>query len=75
MSEEEKDALVKEMVLTARQLFPEQAAQAEAWIDRQLKSYGLSYVKLRLDEQWEQHSVNPLLWFGLGIAVVWLVQK
>ena len=75
MTDEEKDELVKELVLMARQIFPNQTAEAEAWIDRQVKSYGFSYVKMRTAEAWDLYSVNPLIWLAAGAAIFWMVKK
>lgn len=74
---EQEDIIIKNILDTARQLWPEKTAQAEQWINQQLMSYGISYAKYQAQQAaaavqpWLQ---SPIVW-AVGAYVFFKVFK
>lgn len=77
LGETDTDRLVKNVMDTARGLFPEQTAQAEQWVNATLTQYGISYAKyqaeqkLALAQPWLE---SPIVWFVGAFILIKLIR-
>ena len=77
LGDAETDAIVKNILDIAHDLFPAETAQAESWINERLAEYGISYAKYQAEKAamtiypWLQ---NPITWI-VGAFILWRVFK
>jgi hypothetical protein len=77
LGESETDVVVRNILDSARSIFPVQTAEAEAWINARLADYGISYARYQAERMvsvtypWLQ---NPLVWI-VGAWIVWKIFK
>lgn len=76
--DENVDAVLRELMNTARSIWPEQTAEAEAWIAARAASYGIDYAKYKAGQAYQAASEwvsNPLILLGLGLLGGYLIFK
>ena len=73
LGDSETDVIVRNVIDTARGIWPEQTTQAESWINQQLAQYGISYAKYQAERTamtvypWLQ---SPITW-AIGAFLLW----
>jgi hypothetical protein len=78
LGDEQIDSIIRSVVESARSLFPQQTAEAEAWITARLANYGVDYAKYRAQQLYSSASEwlsNPVILIGLGLLGGYLVFK
>jgi hypothetical protein len=64
------DTIIANVMASARALFPQQTAEAEAWIASRLTSYGIDYAKYRAQQLYggvNEWLSNPVVLLGVGL--------
>lgn len=74
------DDIVASVIEFARAQWPSETAKAEAWINQQLATYGISYAKYQAQQAAATVNVAlagfaPLLWIGGGVLLIMALRK
>jgi hypothetical protein len=56
---------------TARDLWPEDTAKAEAWVREQVTRYAIADVKAKAASV----AQSPILWLAIGAGLLWFVSQ
>jgi hypothetical protein len=78
MGDDTTDRIVASVIDTAKSIWPVQTAEAQAWVNQQLLTYGISYAKYQaqqLGQTISPYFSSPLIWFGLGFAFLYFTRK
>lgn len=73
MNQTELDQVIQAIVDTARQLWPQQTAEAQTWIDSELTRLGLSYARVRAQELYGQVGSlfqSPWIWVAVAYFIL-----
>ena len=75
LGDEAIDRIIKNVIESARSIFPAQTAEAEAWIAARLANYGVDYAKYRAQQAYGTASEwlsNPLILIAIGLGAGYL---
>lgn len=78
LGDEAVDSIIANVMASARALFPQQTAEAEAWITARLTSYGIDYAKYRAQQLYgniNEWLANPFVLLGIGLLGGYLISK
>jgi hypothetical protein len=74
LGDEDSDLLVKQIIDNARTIWPVQTTETEAWINKELTKYGISYAKYQTEQSLAGWLQSPIIWI-VGIVVLLKILK